>query len=231
MGAGAFSAPVQPRGKLLTCACTQFVLNELIAEHTPALWNVSCANVSAAATQLVPYPWCGVAWPAGHRHAEASTEPLLRIVALPETAVGRLCAVSASLSDAGPALLSSLTPLDAWPRPLAEGHLVFTPTPVRLAAMRALGAWFHANGTSVAGSRDGADCFQRSGEPVMLLSQSGQSVLVICTAEPRDDGRPCCVELDAAQPWPISELSAASLPLEDVRKTLPGCLAWEWTKA
>lgn len=193
-------------------------------EHTPPLWNVSCVNMDSATR--VPYPWCEVAWPA--RHGE-SAEPL-RLVALPEAAVGRLCAVNASLSAAAPAQLAGLTLLDAWPRPLAAGHLVFTPNRVRLMAMRALGAWYHANGTSVAGSGDGADCFQRVGEPVVLLSQSGQTVLVICRAEPRADGQPCCVELEPAQPWPIAELPAGYVPLEQLRTTLPGCLAWEWEK-
>ena len=162
------------------------------------------------------------------QHGESSAAPL-RLVGLPETAVGRICAITAFLSAAAPAELASRPLLEAWPRPLSAGHLVFTPNRLRLASMRALGAWYHANGTSVAGSRDGAECFQRSGEPAVLLSQSDQSVLVLCTAEPQEDGRPCCVELDAAQPWPI-ELTAASLPLAELRAGFPGCLAWEWEK-
>jgi hypothetical protein len=208
---------------LLTYVRAQHVLNQLVEEHTPAQWNVSCYNASAAAQ--VPYPWCDAMWPAGDADASGKA---VRLVALPEAAVGRVCAVNASLSAAAAAQLAGLPLLDAWPRPLAAGHLVFTPNRVRLMAMRALGAWYHANGTIVAGSRDGAECFQRIGEQAVLLSQSGQSVLVICTAEPRADGQPCCVELDAAQPWPIAELPASYVPLEKLRATLPGCLAWEW---
>ena len=202
----------------------QFVLNQVVEAHTQPNWNVSCASTTP---KQVPYPWCEVVLPA--ELDEASAEPL-RLVGLPETAVGRMCAINASLSAAAPAQLASKPLLEAWPRPLSAGHLVFTPNRVRVAAMRALGAWYHANGTSVAGSRYGADCFQRGGEPVVLLSQSEESVLVVCTAEPRDDGQPCCVELDAAQPWPI-ELTTASLPLADLRAQFPGCLAWEWEKS
>jgi hypothetical protein len=201
------------------------VLNKLVEEHTPPDWNVSCA---ATDPKQVPYPWCQLVFLAD-QHVESSPEPL-RLVGLPETAVGRLCAIDATLSAAAPAQLAPLPLLDAWPRPLAAGHLVFTPHRVRLAAMRALGAWYHTNGTSVGGNRDGVDCFQRSSEPVVLLSQSDQQVLVLCTAEPRENGRPCCVELDAAQPWPIAELPPELLSLAKLREQFPGCMAWDWEK-
>ena len=225
MGAGATrraATPLLVNAYLFTVA--QFVLNQVVEAHTPPNWNVSCAS---ATPKQVPYPWCEVVLPAEQR-IEASAEPL-RLVGLPETAVGRMCAINAALSAAAPAQLASKPLLEAWPRPLSAGHLVFTPNRVRLAAMRALGAWYHANGTSVAGSRNSTDCDYHGGEPVVLLSQSEQSVLVICTAEPREDGRPCCVELEAAQPWPI-ELPPASLPLANLRAQFPGCLAWEWEK-
>ena len=202
--------------------CAQFVLNQLVETHTPSDWNVSCAP--ATPTQAaVPYPWSELDFP-----ADQDVGPL-RLVGLPETAVGRLCAINATLSAAAPAQLASMPLLDAWPRPLSAGHLVFTPNRVRLAAMRPLGAWYHTNGTNVAGSRDGADCFQRS-EPVVLLSQSGQSVLVVCTAEPREDGRPCCVELDADETWPVVPPATALMPLAELREKFPSCLAWEWEK-
>ena len=205
---------------------SQFVLNQVVEAHTPPDWNVSCASITSNQVPY-PYPWCEMVLPA-EQHGESSVQSL-RLVGLPETAVGRMCAINASLSAAAPAQLASRPLLESWPRPLSAGHLVFTPNRVRLAAMRALGAWFHANGTSVPGNRDGADCFQRRGEPAVLLSQSGQSVLVLCTAEPQENGQPCCVELDAARPWPI-ELTAASLPLAELRASFPGCFAWEWEK-
>ena len=226
MGAGTLRDATHPDTVFLRLAdaSLQFVLNQVVETHTPPDWNVSCASMTP---KQAPYPWCEIVLPA-EQHEEPIAAPV-RLVGLPETAVGRMCAISASLFAAASAQLASMPLLEAWPRPLLAGHLVFTPNRVRLAAMRALGAWFHANGTSVAGNRDGADCFQRSGEPAVLLSQSGQSVLVLCTAEPQESGRPCCVELDAAQSWPV-ELTAASLPLSEIRTTFPGCLAWEWEK-
>ncbi len=232
----------------------QFVLNELLATHTPPQWALACAAVDDSALR-VPYAWATLSW-RETRNASASNATRAmgadltpeRVVALPEWAAGRVCALNGTLSLAGrhnlaaavadpAALLAALLRphglLTAWPQPLAAAHLVFTPAAVRLKALRALGWWFaDANGTLASGSRSGAACFARHAEPVVLLSMPGSTaLLLLCAEEPREDGQPCCTHLEPRSwPWPVDALSDDALKVEHIRRTFPGCVAWDWDR-
>lgn len=218
----------------------QAVLNAEVQAHTPPEWNVSCVDVNGT-TQRVAFAWShidgNVSSPcAGDGDGfDAERE---RVVALPEWAVGRVCVLNATLAQGPRAKVARHAPLlDVWPKKatLVAGHVVFTPPAARLQAMRAAGWWRHANGTRAGGNRDGAACFERDGEPVVLLSMSSPhaTTLALCTEQPREDGEPCCIELEPHRwPWPVDGLPPdGSTYADEIRRTFPGCQAWEWKRS